>query len=128
MNVFEKIFLNPFLLVACGGAVGSCMRYAIGRWLSLLLPAPFPVATTCVNIIGSFLLGLVAGYVAEHRSHPVYLLLGVGLCGGFTTFSTFSMELAEQFQNGDVVFAIVECIANLVLGVLAFFAGMWFFR
>jgi CrcB protein len=113
------------LLVAIGGAIGSCSRYCIGNWLSPFATAiQIPLATTLVNVFGSLVLGYVAGSVND-RTQWGYLLLGVGFCGGFTTFSTFSLELVEQLQRGNVANALIECVINVVLGVTALYAGLW---
>ena len=117
------VFSHPVFLVGLGGAFGSNLRYGVGYWLSQSTSS-FPFATTIVNVLGSLVLGCVAGSVND-RMQWVYLLMGVGFCGGFTTFSTFSLELVEQLQSGRIGAALLECVMNIVLGVVALYAGLW---
>jgi len=125
MHWASNVFSQPMFLVGVGGAVGSCMRYGVGYLLGqIAMPFQFPVATTIINALGSLVLGCIAGYVGD-RTHTIFLLLGVGFCGGFTTFSTFSMELVEQLQRGRIGLALLECVLNVVLGVVALYAGLW---
>jgi fluoride exporter len=124
MNVFTTFFTHPVFLIGAGGAVGSNLRYGIGHLLSQVA-IPIPIATTVINILGSLILGCVAGSVSD-RTQSTYLLLGVGLCGGFTTFSTFSLELVEQIQGGKIGLALAECVLNVVLGVTALYVGLMF--
>lgn len=126
MNWILTVFLHPVFIVGVGGAIGSNLRYGVGVWLGpMATPLQFPVATTSINVLGSLVLGLVAGSVSD-RNQAIYLLMGVGFCGGFTTFSTFSLELVEQLQRGKIGLALVECVLNVVLGVGSLYAGLWF--
>lgn len=126
MNSFTAFLTHPVVLIGAGGALGSNLRYGIGHLLNqVAFPIPIPIATTAINILGSLILGCVAGSTAD-RTQSTYLLLGVGLCGGFTTFSTFSLELVEQLQTGKIGLALVECLLNVVLGVAALYLGLMF--
>jgi CrcB protein len=83
-------------------------------------------ATLIVNIVGAFVLGcVVMGFSASQRGHPAVLFLGVGLCGGFTTFSTLAMELADLIHARRWDLAIAYGLGSLVLGWFAFLAGAW---
>ena len=125
MNWISSVFSHPVFVVGVGGAIGSNLRYGVGCWLGqMATPFQFPVATTSINVLGSAVLGLVAGSVSD-RTQAIYLLMGVGFCGGFTTFSTFSLELVEQLQRGRIGLALLECVLNVVLGVGALYAGLW---
>ena len=125
MTWTSTILSHPVLLVGVGGAIGSIVRYGLGHWLGQLLPPlPIPIATTMINVIGSLILGYVAGMV-EDRTQSAYLLLGIGFCGGFTTFSTLSLELVEQLQSGRIGLAILEGCLNIVLGISALVVGLW---
>ena len=109
------------LAVALGGAAGSVLRYA----LSVALAGPsgtFPVNTLVVNVIGSFLLGVVLTVLPVPTSTP-RLLLATGVCGGFTTFSTFSSEIVALAERGAVGRAATYAAASLFLGVVAIVAG-----
>jgi CrcB protein len=125
MHWTAYFFQNPLVLVAFGGAMGSCCRYQAGLWLqSASQQLQLPLATTLVNCLGSLLLGLVAGFFATDKTNPIFLLLGVGFCGGFTTFSTLSLELVEHIQNGRPEIALGESLVNLITGCLLFYAGV----
>lgn len=125
MNWVPTLFLHPVFLVGIGGAIGSNLRYGVSRWLGHFATSPyqFPIATTSINVLGSLILGCIAGSVSD-RTQASYLLMGVGICGGFTTFSTFSLELVEQMQRGKIGLALLECVLNVVLGVGALYAGL----
>lgn len=124
MNLIAAFFSHPIVLIGAGGAVGSNLRYGLGHLLShSAIQIPIPIATTLINILGSLILGCVAGSVSD-RTQSTYLLLGVGLCGGFTTFSTFSLELVEHLQNGKIGLALIECALNVIFGVVALYLGL----
>lgn len=125
MNWIASLFSHPVFLVGVGGAIGSNIRYAVGQALQQSAwTGQVPIATTIINVVGSFVLGCVAG-VASDRHQPMYLLMGVGVCGGFTTFSTFSLELVEQLQRGKFGIALLECLINVAGGVGALYVGYW---
>jgi fluoride exporter len=116
-------FLQQSLLVALGGAGGAWLRFATGR---LIGTASFPWTTLSVNLIGSFAMGLLAGWLARHgqSGEPWRLLLGVGLLGGFTTFSAFSLELVELGQRGSLGSAAFYAALSIAGGVLGLIAGL----
>ena len=113
------------LLIAIGGALGSLARYWISEALALTLGPQFPWGTLCVNVTGSFLIGLAAGgswdEVRLMDSTFVRHFLMVGICGGYTTFSSFSLQTVAMLQVGDVGRAAV----NVVLSVLTCVAATW---
>ena len=93
------------------------LRYLIGRWLS---SAAFPWGTFAVNIIGCFLIGLFGSWIARHSLSPdLRLLLVVGLCGGFTTFSTFSYEALALLRNGHTGTFFMYILLSVCLGLAA---------
>lgn len=117
-----KTFLDC-LFVALGGAVGSVSRYLLGK-----LPvrtAGFPVITLGINVIGAFLIGLIVAAVGKHSGWDprLVLFLKVGFCGGFTTFSTFSLETVQLFQSGRTGLGLLYAAASVVLGIAAVFAA-----
>jgi CrcB protein len=119
------------LHVAIGGAVGAVLRYQTGRAMTAWLGAPamsvFPWATLAVNALGSLLMGMLAGWLARHGnvgSEQLRLLLGVGLLGGFTTFSAFSLESALMIERGQAGLAALYIGGSVAAGVLALFAGL----
>ena len=115
----------PMLLaVAVGGATGSLARYVLGTLL-LRVSSGFPVSTLLINVVGSFLIGLLARlFDAPDHNQVLRVALTVGLCGGFTTFSTFSAETVTLLQQGKAGRAALYVVVSLVLGVLATFAGL----
>ncbi len=114
-------FLQQSLLVALGGAGGAWLRFATGR---LIGNASFPWATLSVNLLGSFAMGLLAGWLARHGGEQWRLLLGVGVLGGFTTFSAFSLELVELAQRGSLGSAALYASLSIAGGVLGLIAGL----
>ncbi len=114
--------IKNLLLVGLGGGIGSVLRYAAGLLISSKY---FPYATLAVNIIGSFIIGIVFAMSIKEPgiSTQWKLFLATGICGGFTTFSAFSMENLELFQNGKVVIAVSYILLSIVLGIGAAFLG-----
>lgn len=119
------------LTVAVGGAVGSVLRYQIGRAVtSLAGPAnAFPWGTLAVNIAGSLAMGVLVGWLARdsfnpQSAEPLHLLIGVGLLGGFTTFSAFSSELVTMLHRGQALLAFGYSAASLIAGMAAIIVGL----
>lgn len=110
------------LAVGVGGFFGSILRYLIG---ALAPSAAFPWTTLAINVVGSFALAIIAGLVLRGAisNEELSLMLRVGLCGGFTTFSTFSFETVTLASGGEWVSATAYAAASVVLCVLAAFAG-----
>lgn len=121
--------------VAVGGAVGSMLRYQLGRsmtaWLGPAAVTAFPWATLAVNAIGSLAMGLLAGWLAFRSGasgEQLRLLLGVGLLGGFTTFSAFSLELVLLIERGQLALAALYALLSVALGVSGLVAGLALMR
>lgn len=113
--------LKNFLFVGLGGALGSMLRYGVnllGAYFSLTALIP----TFLVNCIGSFLIGLFAASVSKDS---VMLFCTVGLCGGFTTFSTFSSQSIDLLQNGKIATASVYIVLTLFVCILGSCLGLW---
>lgn len=119
--------IKNILLVGLGGGIGSVLRYA-----ATLLTGfkKFPYATLSVNIIGSFIIGLVLAISMkdEHFANNWKLFLATGICGGFTTFSAFSMENMQLMQNGKTSIAFLYIVLSVVLGIAATFSGYQLFK
>lgn len=111
--------------VAIGGGLGSIARYGCARWLSSLSVA-WPLGTLFVNVLGAFLLGLIFELGAGRHllGVEVRVALGTGLMGGFTTYSSFSVEVALALQRGEQMRALSYLAATLTLALLASFAGL----
>lgn len=124
---------SPFLAslyVALGGGVGSLLRYQSGRlltyWLGPQTVTAFPWATLSVNLLGSIAMGLLAGFLARHGTGGEVwrLLIGVGLLGGFTTFSAFSLEMMLLIERGQPALALTYAAVSLFAGLTALYIGL----
>lgn len=109
------------LIVGLGGAVGAVMRYLIG-----LLPFNpdngFPIKTFIINVVGAFVIGIVAALAAKNAMNPkLVLFLKVGICGGFTTFSSFALETDQLLMKGQSLTAVLYVLLSIFAGVMAVF-------
>jgi len=120
--------MTRFLWICLGGAAGTGARYLLSGWLLRLAGPGFPYGTLAVNVLGSFLLGLImhVGLATDLLSPTLRLALTTGLMGGFTTYSTFNYETLQYFQQNDwllgcanVGVTVAACLAAGGLGVLA---------
>lgn len=120
--------MHPFLLVGLGGAIGSMARYGTGLLIGRLWPMGFPIATMVVNVIGTVVMGLFIGLMARllpSWQEEARLLVAVGMLGGFTTFSAFSLDTIVLIERGEwllagtyVLLSVVLCLIGLYLGLL----------
>ena len=123
-------FLAASLYVALGGGLGAWLRFLVGRlfvlWLGPIRASEFPWSTMTVNVVGSLTMGLLVGWLARFGSHGegTRLFLAVGLLGGFTTFSSFSLEIVLLVERGQTALAllyaggsVLACVAGLFLGL-----------
>ncbi len=119
--------MGAYLAVAVGGAIGSVARFWMTGAMTALTGARFPWGTLLINILGSFVIGLVAGITltpARMGMHPdVRIFLMTGICGGFTTFSAFSLQTLELIQTGDLVPAFGYILGSVALCLLVVWGG-----
>lgn len=118
--------MREILLVGFGGFVGSVCRYLAGGWVQRLMPPVlFPWGTLAVNVVGCLGIGLASGLlgIRQWSSPEVRLAVTVGLLGGFTTFSTFGAETLGLARAGEMGRAVVNVVAQLVLGLAAVWLG-----
>ena len=121
--------LPPLVLVMLGGGIGAGARFLLGHQLFEAFGPGLPFGTWSVNIIGGLAMGLLAGgLVRSGGSEPLRLLLGVGMLGGFTTFSAFSLEVFGMLTTGDAVLAAAYAVSSVVGSVLALYAGVLLMR
>lgn len=112
------------ILVGIGGFIGSISRYLVGL-LPIETGSGFPIKTLAINIPGSFLIGVIAVLASKDKglNPQIALMLRTGICGGFTTFSTFAFESADLMKNGQMMTAFIYICLSMILGVSAVFAG-----
>ena len=120
--------MSASLLVAAGGAVGAVLRYQLGRAIAQV-SAPgtaFPWGSRTANVLGSLAMGFLMGWLARNGSENegMRLLLGVGLLGGFTTFSAFSLELMELIERGSLGLAFSYAGVSVFAGLAALWLGL----
>lgn len=116
--------IKNILLVASGGAVGSVLRYLVSKWLQEASSAAFPVGTLVVNVVGCLLIGAIYGASDSWGiSGDMRLLLTVGFCGGFTTFSTFMNESLSLMRADNLLPLALYASLSVGLGLVAVWAG-----
>ena len=122
--------ISASLYVALGGAIGAVTRYQLGRGLTAVLGpqavSSFPWATLTANVVGSLAMGILAGWLARHSAggEHLRLLLGVGLLGGFTTFSAFSLEMMMLIERGQAMTGLAYALVSVLAGVSALYLGL----
>ena len=123
--------MPPLLLVMAGGAVGAGLRYQVGSLALRALGPGFPWGTWIVNLAGGLMMGVLAGVLAREAAasgEPLRLLVGVGILGGFTTFSSFSLESYTMLLRGDYVPATAYAISSVVGSIAALAMGVQLVR
>ena len=120
--------MYPFLLVGLGGAIGAMSRFGFASFVARLWPISFPLATLLINILGSLAMGLFIGLMARFLpawQEDARLFVAVGILGGFTTFSAFSLDTIVLIERGEwlsagayVLLSVVLCLIGLYLGLL----------
>ena len=121
--------MNGLFPVMVGGAIGAGARHLVGQILLARLGPGFPWWTLSVNIAGSLLMGLLIGWLARSGgSDQARLFLGVGVLGGFTTFSAFSLEAALMIERRELATAFVYAVGSVVLSIAALFVGLMIAR
>jgi fluoride exporter len=118
--------MKPLLIIGLGGGIGSIFRYLVTVYTPKLAGLTFPLGTLLVNISGCLLIGLLYGLSVKYTSITLEwrLFLITGLCGGYTTFSTFSYESVMLFKQGDYGYFLLYTSLSFVLGLLATVGGI----
>ena len=119
-----------YLMVFFGAGIGGALRHGVNLGSARLFGGGFPVGTIIVNVVGSFLMGLLAGYFTYRTGVPqnARLFLTTGVLGGFTTFSAFSLDAALLVERHAYSLAAAYMLGSVVLSLVALFAGLSLFR
>jgi CrcB protein len=115
-----------YVLVFVGGGLGATLRHVINMTCARCMGAAFPWGTFIINITGSTVMGLIAGYLAYRgeASQPWRLFLMTGILGGYTTFSAFSLDTAVLYERGELGLALAYVLGSVVLSIAGLFAGL----
>ena len=120
-----------YLLVFLGGGLGAAARHAVNRTALTLVGPNYPAGTLFVNIVGSIVMGMLAGWFefrGETTTAAERLFLTTGILGGFTTFSAFALDSALMWERHDVVEAVVYIVASVAVSIVGLFAGLYVMR
>jgi CrcB protein len=122
--------ISTIAVVALGGAIGATMRYGVNVGAVHFLGHGYPWGTIIVNILGSFLMGIMIGKFAQMEpvSSELKTLLTTGFLGAFTTFSTFSLDFITLWERGAMGQAMIYMLGSVILGILALAIGLWIMR
>ncbi len=115
-----------YLFVFIGGGLGASLRHTVNVGCARLCGLNFPYGTFVVNITGSLLMGLIAGYLAfkGEASQPWRLFIMTGILGGYTTFSAFSLDAVTLYERGEIGIALFYVIGSVVLSIVGLVAGL----
>jgi CrcB protein len=119
-----------YLLVFVGGGLGASLRHTVNIGCARCMGTAFPYGTFIINITGSIVMGLIAGYLAfkGEASQPWRLFLMTGILGGYTTFSAFSLDTALLYERGEIGLALFYVLGSVVLSIAGLFAGLALMR
>lgn len=118
--------IKDLLLVGVGGGIGSMLRFLTSRLSARYISSEWALAGTFIaNIIGCFIIGLLAGWLLLNtgKSQQLPLLLAIGFCGGYTTFSAFAFENVQLLQSGHILFSLLYIFFSIAVGLLAVWSG-----
>ena len=121
--------LKEIIAVFVGGGLGSVLRFLINK-IEIVSENNFPYSTFISNFLGCLILGLVLGYFIknENPNSILFVFLTVGLCGGFTTFSSFSNENLQLIQNGEIFIFLAYLLGSLIVGIVSVYVGTLTFK
>lgn len=112
------------ILILIGGAIGTLARYSLSGFAQKITDGSFPTGTLLVNLLGSFIIGLLWGLWENSQIHTnTRTFIFIGILGGFTTFSSFMLETLNLFRDGDTKLALINILAHNILGLVLVFLG-----
>lgn len=114
--------MMPYILVGIGSSLGGIARLIVGRWAGAIVEGRFPLGTFLINVSGSFVLGVLGALLVQRavpHADALRLAIGVGFCGGFTTFSTFEYETSALLEDGAWLVAAANVVASVFAGLMA---------
>lgn len=120
-----------FIYIAAGGAIGSVLRYLVMGVVGRAFVSSFPYGTLGVNVLGSAFMGVLVGLLARYlpaNQNELRLFLAVGVLGGFTTFSAFSLDVVTLIEGQQMTQAAIYVLASVLLSVAALMLGLWLVR
>jgi len=122
--------MTNLLWVAAGGAIGASLRHMSGMIALRIMGPGFPWGTLIVNVFGSLIMGLFIAWMTKKTgtSNEMRLFIATGILGGFTTFSAFSLDVANMIERGAMGQALGYVTASVIISVIAIFIGLWFGR
>jgi len=122
--------ISTIAVVAFGGALGAVARYGVNIGTVHIFGHGFPWGTLVVNILGSFMMGILIAKFAsmDNVSHEMRALTATGFLGAFTTFSTFSLDFVTMWERGEMMQACAYMLASVVLSIMALFIALWVMR
>lgn len=122
--------MSGILYVALGGALGASGRYGLGQWIERISDHDFPYGTMSVNILGSFAMGILVAWITAKGAgnETVRLFIGVGLLGGFTTFSSFSLDAINLLRDKGMAPFLSYVLISVIVSLAAIAAGLWLAR
>jgi CrcB protein len=124
------VLVTAYVIVFFGAGIGGALRHGVNLLAARLLGTDFPFGTLTVNVVGSLVMGLISEYwlMKTGLPQPVRLFLTTGILGGFTTFSTFSLDTVALWERGPALTAVAYALVSVVLSVAALFAGLGIIR
>lgn len=121
--------MTKYILLAAGGAIGTLLRYSLSGLTYRVIDGIFPWGTLFVNLAGSFAIGLLWGFFEIGNMSPnIRTFIFVGILGGFTTFSSFTLESFNLLRDGEIKYAISNILVSNILGLALVFAGFYISR
>jgi CrcB protein len=123
----DEVLMQAFLLVGVGGGLGSMARYGFGILAGKMWPMSFPLGTLLINIFGSLVMGIFIGFLAG--TTPTWqpearIFVAVGVLGGFTTFSSFSLDTIVLIERGDIAQAVLYVLLSVAISLLGLYLGL----